>query len=65
MYKGLFIPWMVKSGIKKIPKFDFQCRGVTSIHVDLHKYGYSIKGASAIIFRNSEIRLNSIVSVST
>jgi len=30
--------------------------GVTSISADLHKYGYAPKGASCLVFRNSELR---------
>nr|CAG4716267.1 unnamed protein product [Naegleria fowleri] len=36
--------------------FDFLNLGVTSISADLHKYGYSCKGASVIMYRNSFIR---------
>lgn len=31
--------------------FDFQCKGVSSISADTHKYGYATKGTSVIIFR--------------
>ena len=40
--------------------FDFQVPGVTSISVDLHKYGYAAKGASVILYKNSEIRRHQI-----
>ncbi|CAO0828970.1 Aspartate aminotransferase family protein OS=Streptomyces microflavus OX=1919 GN=HUT09_10850 PE=3 SV=1 [Streptomyces microflavus] len=30
--------------------------GVTSISVDLHKYGYADKGASVVLYRNAELR---------
>ena len=30
--------------------------GVTSISVDLHKYGYTAKGASVIMYRNKQLR---------
>lgn len=39
-----------------VPPFDFRIPGVTSIAADLHKYGYTAKGASLIIYRNSELR---------
>lgn len=36
-------------------KYDFTIPGVTSISVDIHKYGMSPKGASTILYRNKEI----------
>ena len=30
--------------------------GVTSLSVDLHKYGYAAKGASIILYANKELR---------
>ena len=40
----------------KIPKFDFRVDGVTSISMDAHKYGYSSKGVSVILYKNKDIR---------
>ena len=34
----------------------FENLGVTSISIDLHKYGFSSKGVSAVIFRNNQLR---------
>jgi glutamate/tyrosine decarboxylase-like PLP-dependent enzyme len=39
-----------------VPPFDFRVRGVTSMSVDLHKFGYTAKGASVILHRNRELR---------
>lgn len=36
--------------------FDFAVPGVTSISVDIHKYGYAAKGCSALLYKNDEIR---------
>lgn len=36
--------------------FDFSVPGVTSISVDIHKYGYAAKGCSALLYKNDEIR---------
>lgn len=44
-----------KAGIPT-PKYDFSVEGVTSISMDLHKYGYAAKGCSTLLFKNSEIR---------
>lgn len=52
---GFMLPFLKKLG-HPIPNFDFQVPGVTSISADVHKYGYAAKGASVILYRNSEIR---------
>ena len=39
-----------------IPLWDFRVEGVTSISVDLHKYGYTSKGASVILHRDRKLR---------
>lgn len=54
---GFLLPWLQKLGhISK--KFDFSVPGVTSVSLDVHKYGYSAKGASIICYRNKELLLN-------
>ena len=50
---GFFLPWLEKLGMQ-IPLFDFRVPGVTSISADIHKYGYSAKGASTILYRNQD-----------
>ncbi|MEV0092802.1 aminotransferase class V-fold PLP-dependent enzyme [Streptomyces sp. NPDC050738] len=39
-----------------LPAFDLSVAGVTSLSVDLHKYGYAAKGASVLLFRDAELR---------
>lgn len=39
-----------------IPPYDFSVKGVTSISVDVHKYGLAPKGTSTVLYRNHEIR---------
>ena len=39
-----------------MPPFDFRVPGVSSISMDLHKYGYAAKGCSVLLHKNSEIR---------
>jgi len=39
-----------------IPPFDFALPGVTSISADTHKYGYSVKGTSVVMYRNIQLR---------
>ena len=52
---GIHLSFMRKLGYD-VPDFDFSVPGVTSISVDLHKYGYAAKGASCVMYRNKEIR---------
>jgi sphinganine-1-phosphate aldolase len=50
---GYFAPFARKLGVP-IPAFDFSVSGVRSITADLHKYGYTAKGASAVLYRDRE-----------
>jgi len=52
---GITLPMMERLGYA-IPPFDFRVPGVTSISVDLHKYGYTPKGASVIVHRTKALR---------
>lgn len=48
---GFLLPFVEKLGYE-IPPFDFRIEGVTSMSADVHKYGFSAKGASVIVYRN-------------
>lgn len=48
---GFVLPFIEKLG-RHVPLWDFRLAGVTSISADLHKYGYTAKGASVILYRN-------------
>jgi glutamate/tyrosine decarboxylase-like PLP-dependent enzyme len=52
---GVTLPMLERLGYPVAP-FDFRLPGVTSISVDLHKYGYTAKGASVIVHRSRELR---------
>ena len=52
---GFILPFMEKAGFP-IEPFDFRVKGVTSISADTHKYGYSPKGSSVVLYSNSELR---------
>jgi sphinganine-1-phosphate aldolase len=52
---GLHLSYMRKLGYE-LSDFDFTVPGVTSISVDLHKYGYAAKGASVILYRDKSLR---------
>ncbi|WP_328539844.1 pyridoxal phosphate-dependent decarboxylase family protein [Streptomyces sp. NBC_00344] len=40
----------------RLPAFDLSTPGVTSLSVDLHKYAYTPKGASVLLFSDAELR---------
>ncbi len=52
---GFMLPFVRRLGYP-VPDFDFSVPGVTSISVDLHKYGYAAKGASVILYRTAALR---------
>ena len=56
---GFVLPFLRKLG-EPVPDFDFRLEGVTSISVDLHKYGYAPRGSSVILYRSKDYRLNQI-----
>jgi sphinganine-1-phosphate aldolase len=51
---GFILPFMEKLG-HGVPPFDFRLQGVTSLSADLHKYGYTAKGASVLLYRDMSI----------
>jgi glutamate/tyrosine decarboxylase-like PLP-dependent enzyme len=48
---GWVLPWIERLG-RKVPVWDFRVPGVTSISADLHKFGYTAKGASTLVWRS-------------
>jgi glutamate/tyrosine decarboxylase-like PLP-dependent enzyme len=52
---GFMLPFLKMLG-RDIPPFDFTVDGVTSISADLHKYGFTAKGASVVLYRDKELR---------
>lgn len=52
---GMYLPFLRQLG-RSLTPFDLSVPGVTSLSVDLHKYGYAAKGASVILYRNRELR---------
>ena len=51
---GWLLPFMVELG-RPIPPFDFAVDGVTSMSADVHKFGYSTKGASTVLYRDRDL----------
>ncbi len=52
---GFSLPFFRKLG-EKVPDFDFSIEGVNSISADYHKYGFSPRGASVVLYRNAKLR---------
>lgn len=52
---GVTLPSMERLG-HDVPPWDFRVDGVTSISVDLHKYGYTSKGAGVLLHCDKERR---------
>ena len=52
---GIYLSILRRMG-EPLRDFDFSLPGVTSISADLHKYGYTPKNASVILYRNRDLR---------
>jgi glutamate/tyrosine decarboxylase-like PLP-dependent enzyme len=52
---GVTLPYLENLG-EEIAPWDFRVDGVTSISVDLHKYGYTSKGAGVLLHKNKKLR---------
>jgi len=52
---GWVLPFLREAGIPVAP-FDFTVPGVTSLSLDLHKYGYAPKGVSVLLHATREVR---------
>ena len=48
---GWLLPWWEQLG-EPVPPWDLRVPGVTSLSADIHKYGYTFKGASVILYRD-------------
>ena len=54
---GWLLPWWERLGVD-VPPWDFRVPGVTSISADIHKYGYTFKGASVVLYRSRDLLKN-------
>jgi len=61
---GFLLPYFRRLG-EPVPDFDFSVPGVDSISMDLHKYAYTPKGASLILYRNKALRRHQIYACSS
>ncbi len=51
---GWLLPWWERLG-EPVPPWDFRVPGVTSLSADVHKYGYTFKGASVVLYRDRSL----------
>lgn len=51
---GYLLPWWERLG-EPVPPWDFRVEGVTSMSADIHKYGYTFKGASTVLYRDRDL----------
>lgn len=56
---GVTLPYLKKLGYQ-IKPWDLSVPGVTSVSVDLHKYGYTSKGASVMMYASKELRAHQV-----
>jgi sphinganine-1-phosphate aldolase len=52
---GFLLPWVERLG-REVPPWDLRVPGVTSVSADLHKYGFTAKGASVVLYRDADLR---------
>jgi glutamate/tyrosine decarboxylase-like PLP-dependent enzyme len=57
------LPFVERLG-RPVAPWDFRVAGVTSISADLHKYGYSARGASVILYRDRDLRRHQFFATS-
>jgi glutamate/tyrosine decarboxylase-like PLP-dependent enzyme len=52
---GVTLTFLERAG-EPVPLWDFRLDDVTSLSIDLHKYGYSSKGAGVLLYRDKQRR---------
>lgn len=64
---GSFLtPLVHEAGFKDLPLLNWEtCPGLTSISCDTHKYGYTPKGTSVVMFKDPSYRFHSSYSLTT
>jgi sphinganine-1-phosphate aldolase len=61
---GWLLPFLARLG-QAVPEFDLAVPGVTSISMDLHKYAFTPKGASIVLYRTAALREHQIYACAT
>ena len=62
---GAFVLGVMEKNGETVPPFDFRVPGVTSISMDLHKYGFCPKGSSVVLFRDKAVRRHALYACSS
>jgi glutamate/tyrosine decarboxylase-like PLP-dependent enzyme len=52
---GFYLSYLRRCGVYT-EDFDFSVEGVTTMSIDVHKYGFASKGCSVVAFANNDIR---------
>jgi len=52
---GLILPFLKKGGTH-VPAYGFDVPGVSSVSADIHKYAYTPKGISVVMYRDASLR---------
>ncbi|CAK9013463.1 unnamed protein product [Durusdinium trenchii] len=60
---GILLSFLDAQDLPTHQRWDFRAEGVTSISVDVHKYGNASKGVSVVCFRDPELRRLTYVPV--
>jgi len=60
---GFWLSHIQKEGLGRSFDWDFKLAGVTTVSIDVHKYGFASKGASVVAFRTNELRAMTYVPV--
>mmetsp|Transcript_49385 Transcript_49385/g.105089 ORF Transcript_49385/g.105089 Transcript_49385/m.105089 type:complete len:576 (-) Transcript_49385:155-1882(-) len=60
---GILLSFLDRLHLSSHQMWDFRVPGVTSISVDIHKYGNASKGASVVVFANKALRRLTYVPV--
>lgn len=60
---GYLLPFVERLG-NEVSPWDFRVAGVTSISADLHKYGFSARGASTVLYRAPDLRRHQFFATS-
>ncbi|MBA2280480.1 MAG: aspartate aminotransferase family protein [Acidimicrobiia bacterium] len=56
---GWLLPFWSRIG-EPVPPWHFEVEGVTSLSMDVHKYGYATKGASVLLHRTTDLRMRQL-----
>jgi sphinganine-1-phosphate aldolase len=56
---GWLLPFWSRLG-EPVPPWHFEVEGVTSLSMDVHKYGYATKGASVLLHRTADLRMHQL-----